>query len=100
VVSVPLGADLVILNLPVSGPGMSYRGTLKSFPEDQEVLSESSLHPTITNGVMEVALVLPASLIDSQRYYVVELYEGNKAGKLKKTRIFAFYVVKQQAAQP
>jgi hypothetical protein len=88
------------VNLPVSGSGRSYRAKLKSFLEDEELLSESSLHPTIVNGVVGVALAIPASLLDGQKHYVVDLYETNKAGRLEKARVFAFYVVKQQAAEP
>jgi len=94
VVSVPSGAALVILELPVNGPPASYHAVLKSFLENQEILSESSLHPDPSNGNMVITLAVPSSLVQDRKHYVVDLYSIKGAGGLEKIRFFTLYVVK------
>jgi len=95
VVSLPSSAALVILELPVKSRPTSYRAVLKSFLNNQEVLSESSLHPAPRNGSMVVTLAVPASLVEDRKHYVVDLYSTNAAGRLEKIRFFTLYVEKQ-----
>jgi len=94
-VSLPSGAALVILELPVKSRPTSYRAVLKSFLNNQEVLSESSLRPVPRNGSTVVTLAVPASLVEDRKHYVVDLYSTNAAGRLEKIRFFTLYVEKQ-----
>lgn len=95
VVSLPSGTALVILELPVKSRPTSYRAVLKSFLNNQEVLSESSLHPVPRNGSTVVTLGVPASLVEDRKHYVVDLYSTDATGRLEKIRFFTLYVEKQ-----
>jgi hypothetical protein len=95
VVSVPSGAALIILELPVKDQSTSYHAALKSFLENQEVLSENSLHPVPRNGSTVVTLAVPASLVEDRKHYVVDLYSTDAADRLEKIRFFTLYVEKQ-----
>jgi hypothetical protein len=95
VVSLPSGAALIILELPVESRPTSYRAVLKSFLENREVLSKSSLHPIPRNGSMVVTLAVPASLVKDRKHYVVDLYSTDGGGRLEKIRFFTLYVEKQ-----
>ena len=95
IVSLPPGTALVVLELPVSSQRTSYRATLKSFLENQEVLSEGSLQPEPRNGSTVVSFALPSSLVTDRKHYVVTLHPIGSSGRSDRVRTFTFYLVKK-----
>jgi hypothetical protein len=96
VVSISSGASSIFLQLPVEeGHLGAYRVILKPFAENHEVLSENFVKPTpmMKNGTFK--FMLPASLLEDGRHYVVTLDSMNSSGHIDRVRTFTFYVVKK-----
>jgi hypothetical protein len=96
VVSISSRASSVFLQLPVEeGYLGSYRVILKPFAENHEVLSENFVKPApmMRNGIFK--FMLPASLLEGGRHYVVTLDSMNSSGHIDRVRTFTFYVVKK-----
>ena len=94
VVPVPPGATLVTLKLPVSNRSGSYHAVLKSFVDNRELLSESSLHPLPEQGTDVVTLAVPSSFLKDREYYVIDLYLTTRRIKPEKVALFTFHVSK------
>ncbi len=96
VVSLPAGASLVYLQLPIEeGHQGTYRVVLKPFAENREVLSENFVKPTpmMRDGIFK--FVLQTSLLEDRTHYVVSLDSINSSGRIDRVRTFTFYVVKK-----
>ncbi len=96
VVTVSPNTHLIGLKLPV-GPGQqpSYSAVLKPFLEEREILKENFLEATTKTDSSEVTLLVPTSLLESGKRYVVTLYRIDKSGRQERVDLFTFYVVKK-----
>jgi hypothetical protein len=92
-------AAQVILELPTPRSLQTpYRAVLKSFPEGREILVENFPKPADTLQVSRVEFVLPRSLVQAGKYYVVELNSISSIRRAERVHIFTFYV--SQVANP
>ena len=96
VVTVSPNTHLIGLKLPV-GPGQqpSYSAVLKPFLEEREILKENFLEATTKTDSSEVTFLVPTSLLESGKRYVVTLYRIGKTNKQERVDLFTFYVVKK-----
>ena len=86
------GQALVILELPVDGDERgAYRVTLRTFPEQQERLSETALQPVKEGSRRVVEFPLPAALVESNGHYLLDL---TRIGGGADTRRYVFEVRK------
>lgn len=82
VVTFAPGDSLVMLNLAVTqGAHGSYRTTLSSFPEEQDLLSENSLKPAKRRNDWVVEFALPSTLVADKTHYLVTLAALDKGGR-------------------
>ena len=96
VVSISPNASVVNLRLPVSQGGrQSYSAALAPFLAEREVLKESFLEATTKGSGSEVSFVVPASLLENGKRYVVTLYQVDKTGRQERVDLFTFYAVKK-----
>jgi hypothetical protein len=86
------GQSLVILELPADGDERStYRVTLRTFPEQQERLSETALQPVKNGSRRVVEFTLPAALVEGNGHYLLDL---TRIGGSADTRRYVFEVRK------
>jgi hypothetical protein len=96
VISISTNATLVELKLPVpQGRPWPYRAVLTALLEQKEILTQSFLEATKETGNPEVRLLVPASLFDGGKRYLVSLYQVDKTGKQVRVDLFTFHVVKK-----
>ncbi len=92
--TIPLRADLVCLDLPVTrvAPGR-YRVRLNSFLANKPILEEDDLQPiSLANDDSHVAFMVPAAFLAPDAYYVATLEILDPRGKPLKGSTFTFYV--------
>jgi hypothetical protein len=93
-IAIPSNAVLVRLELPINNSDQGrYRATLKSLSEATAILREDNLTPAAGPAGSEVIFSVPASVFQTDHYYVVALDILGKDGRQKDTRTFTFYLV-------
>ena len=91
-VTFPSGQSLVILEIPVDADERStYRVTLRTFPEQQERLSETALQPVRKGSRRVLEFPLPAALVEGNGHYLLDL---TRIGGGADTRRYVFEVRK------
>jgi hypothetical protein len=96
VISISSNTRLVTLKLPVSqGRQQPYSVALTPLLEQKEILKENFLKATTKTGSPEISFLVPASLLETGKRYVVRLYQIDKTGKEERVDLFTFYAVKK-----
>lgn len=94
VVSFAPGDSLVKLNLAIPQFTGSFRATLTSFVDDQELLRQNQLKPLKTENGWVVSFLLPSSSVTNDTDYLVTLALQDKTGKATPVSRFLFRVQK------
>ena len=94
VVSFAPGDSLVMLNLSVPQSTGSFRATLSSFLDEQELLRQNQLKPVKTERGWVVSFPLPSSSVTSDTDYLITLALQDKTGKATAVSRFLFKVRK------
>lgn len=90
-VTISSGGVLALELVVPASSHIPYRGVLKRFSKDQEIMTESQLIASEKSGTDVVQFVLPASLLKKGEYYVVALYAHTASGQGQIYRSYTFY---------
>lgn len=86
---------VVMLDLPISEPfNDSYRATLSSFVDDQELLTENSLTRKKTDSGWVVEFAVPSSCVTNNTHYLVTLATFDRTGHTTTVGRYLFEVRK------
>jgi hypothetical protein len=88
------GDSLVMLHLSIPQSTGSFRATLSSFLDEQELLQENQLKPVKTERGPVVSFPLPSSLVTDGTDYLITLSALDKTGKTTPVSRFLFKVRK------
>ena len=92
-ISVPAGADLVVLQLELEAAGFSsYKATLKEAGTQQNIWQSDELAPSTLGDQKILAARIPANLLKAKNY-VAEVAGATRSGKTEITGDYAFRVV-------
>jgi hypothetical protein len=94
VVTFAPGDSLVMLHLSIPQSTGSFRATLSSFLDEQELLQENQLKPVKTERGPVVSFSLPSSLVTDDTHYLITLFTLDKTGKTTPMSRFLFKVRK------
>jgi len=94
VVSFGPGDPLVMLNLVTPQSTGSFRATLASFADDQELLRQNQLKPVKTEKGWVVNFPLPSSAVRNDTDYLITLALQDKTGRATSVSRFLFKVRK------
>lgn len=94
VVTFAPGESLVMLNLSIAQSTGSFRATLSSFVDEQELLRQNQLTPVKTEKGWVVSVPLPPSSVTNNTDYLVTLAVLDHAGRATPVSRFIFKVRK------
>jgi hypothetical protein len=87
--------SVVMLDLAVApGQHRSYRATVSSFPEEQELLRENLLRPIQKRNRWVVEFALPSAHVENRTHYLVTLETLDSGGRVTPVTRILFEVRK------
>ena len=92
-ISLRLHTPAICLQLPLSQnqpQSSSYSAELKTFGDEQTLMTENFLRPTPTDRGLLIEIVVSTDLLRAGRYYTVHLHSADRTGH------FTFKVVENQ----
>ena len=95
-VVMPAHPGLVHLELPVAPADASrlFRGSLKPFSKDEEILIENRLRARRGAGVTIVTFSLPSTFLNANTDYTVDLRSPGASGEMEELNSYTFHAVK------